>query len=213
MHVCGHSDMTWSRKRSACAGSFRGESLAAAIGRVIEAHCEITRDAVPTQMTDPSGVSRTLKLTRMSAEHVDANQSADKPTCISYLLPLTRGVELPPDLFFSCHRKGGRAALASPYPSVTFSVTFTTVGVLMMQVRGARSAARACAPRISTARLICCGLMKSTYSKPGMIGNALTCTRDKALRIADGCAPHVREVVHIPRDSALVHDPIRYAAR
>ena len=34
MHVSGHSDMTLIRKRSACAGSFRGESSAATIGRV-----------------------------------------------------------------------------------------------------------------------------------------------------------------------------------
>jgi|GEM_PF-4851618 len=47
-------------------------------GRVIEAHCEIKRDARPTQMTAPSGDSRRLQLTRTSAEHVDPDQPTDK---------------------------------------------------------------------------------------------------------------------------------------
>ncbi|MET4538623.1 hypothetical protein ABIE37_000378 [Arthrobacter bambusae] len=63
MLVSGSSDTTPIRKRSTCAGSFRSESSAATDGRmlsmgpgrVIEAHCEIKRDAGPTQMTAPSG--------------------------------------------------------------------------------------------------------------------------------------------------------------
>lgn len=47
-------------------------------GRVIEAHCEIRRHAGPAQMTVPSGGTGTLQFTRMSTEHVDPDQSADK---------------------------------------------------------------------------------------------------------------------------------------
>lgn len=43
-----------------------------------QAHCEIKRDAGLTQMTAPRGASGTLQLTRTSAEHVDAAQSADE---------------------------------------------------------------------------------------------------------------------------------------
>ncbi|MBP2266277.1 membrane-bound lytic murein transglycosylase MltF [Pseudarthrobacter sp. PvP004] len=54
------------------------------LGRVIEAHCEIKRDAGPTQMTAPSGASGTLQFTRTSAEHVEAGQSADKHPYVVY---------------------------------------------------------------------------------------------------------------------------------
>lgn len=90
MRVSGSSDMTRIWKRSACAGSLRGESSAATVGechrmvfgRVLEAHHASERDAVPTQMSAPGGASRTLQLTRMSAEHVEADQSADKRTYV-----------------------------------------------------------------------------------------------------------------------------------
>ncbi len=47
------------------------------LGRVIEALYEFKPDGAPTQMTAPRGASGTLQLTRMLAEHVDADQSAD----------------------------------------------------------------------------------------------------------------------------------------
>ena len=53
---------------------------------------------------------------------------------------------------------------------------------------------------------------ESTDAKRGMSGDALKRAKDEARRIADGFAPHVREVVRIPYDPALVNGPIRYDA-
>lgn len=53
---------------------------------------------------------------------------------------------------------------------------------------------------------------ESTDAKRGMSGDALKRAKDEARRIADGFAPHVRSVVRIPYDPALVNGPIRYEA-
>lgn len=53
---------------------------------------------------------------------------------------------------------------------------------------------------------------ESTDAKRSMSGDALKRARDEARRIADGFAPHVRAVVRIPYDPALVNGPIRYDA-
>ncbi|MEV7574372.1 chromosome partitioning protein ParA [Pseudarthrobacter sp. NPDC089323] len=53
---------------------------------------------------------------------------------------------------------------------------------------------------------------ESTDAKRGMSGDALKRAKDEARRIADGFAPHVREIVRIPYDPALVNGPIRYDA-
>lgn len=51
---------------------------------------------------------------------------------------------------------------------------------------------------------------ESTDSKRSMSGDALKRAKAEAQRIADGFAPHVRSVVRIPYDAALVNGPIRY---
>ena len=51
---------------------------------------------------------------------------------------------------------------------------------------------------------------ESTDSKRSMSGEALKRAKAEAQRIADGFAPHVRSVVRIPYDPALVNGPIRY---
>ncbi|MFJ2509556.1 chromosome partitioning protein ParA [Arthrobacter citreus] len=51
---------------------------------------------------------------------------------------------------------------------------------------------------------------ESTDSKRSMSGDALKRAKAEAQRIADGFAPHVRSVVRIPYDPALVNGPIRY---
>lgn len=53
---------------------------------------------------------------------------------------------------------------------------------------------------------------ESTDAKRSMSGEALKRAKDEAQRIADGFAPHVRAVVRIPYDPALVNGPIRYEA-
>ncbi|MCQ9165504.1 chromosome partitioning protein ParA [Arthrobacter sp. STN4] len=53
---------------------------------------------------------------------------------------------------------------------------------------------------------------ESTDSKRSMSGDALKRAKAEAQRIADGFAPHVRAVVRIPYDPALVNGPIRYEA-
>lgn len=53
---------------------------------------------------------------------------------------------------------------------------------------------------------------ESTEAKRSMSGDALKRAKDEARRIADGFAPHVRAVVRIPYDPALVNGPIRYDA-
>ncbi|MEZ2390650.1 MinD/ParA family protein [bacterium RCC_150] len=53
---------------------------------------------------------------------------------------------------------------------------------------------------------------ESTDAKRSMNGDALKRAKDEARRIADGFAPHVRAVVRIPYDPALVNGPIRYDA-
>ncbi|OOP63107.1 chromosome partitioning protein ParA [Arthrobacter sp. SRS-W-1-2016] len=53
---------------------------------------------------------------------------------------------------------------------------------------------------------------ESTDAKRSMNGDALKRAKDEARRIADGFAPHVRAVVRIPYDPALVNGPIRYEA-
>ncbi|MDQ0867386.1 MinD-like ATPase involved in chromosome partitioning or flagellar assembly [Arthrobacter globiformis] len=53
---------------------------------------------------------------------------------------------------------------------------------------------------------------ESTDAKRSMSGDALKRAKDEARRIADGFAPHVRAVVRIPYDPALVNGPIRYEA-
>ncbi|MFP3581330.1 chromosome partitioning protein ParA [Arthrobacter sp. SIMBA_036] len=53
---------------------------------------------------------------------------------------------------------------------------------------------------------------ESTDAKRSMSGDALKRAKDEARRIADGFTPHVRAVVRIPYDPALVNGPIRYDA-
>ncbi|WP_427019528.1 MinD/ParA family ATP-binding protein (plasmid) [Pseudarthrobacter sp. P1] len=53
---------------------------------------------------------------------------------------------------------------------------------------------------------------ESTDAKRTMSGDALKRAKAEAQRIADGFAPHVRAVVRIPYDPALVNGPIRYDA-
>ncbi|MDO5866953.1 MULTISPECIES: chromosome partitioning protein ParA [Paenarthrobacter] len=53
---------------------------------------------------------------------------------------------------------------------------------------------------------------ESTDAKRSMNGDALKRAKDEARRIAEGFAPHVRAVVRIPYDPALVNGPIRYDA-
>ncbi len=53
---------------------------------------------------------------------------------------------------------------------------------------------------------------ESTDAKRSMSGDALKRAKDEARRIADGFGPHVRAVVRIPYDPALVNGPIRYDA-
>lgn len=53
---------------------------------------------------------------------------------------------------------------------------------------------------------------ESTDAKRSMSGDALKRAKDEARRIADGFAAHVRAVVRIPYDPALVNGPIRYDA-
>jgi MinD-like ATPase involved in chromosome partitioning or flagellar assembly len=53
---------------------------------------------------------------------------------------------------------------------------------------------------------------ESTDAKRSMSGDALKRAKDEAQRIAEGFAPHVRAVVRIPYDPALVNGPIRYDA-
>lgn len=53
---------------------------------------------------------------------------------------------------------------------------------------------------------------ESTDAKRSMSGDALKRAKDEAGRIANGFAPHVRAVVRIPYDPALVNGPIRYDA-
>ncbi|ADX75195.1 ATPase involved in chromosome partitioning (plasmid) [Pseudarthrobacter phenanthrenivorans Sphe3] len=53
---------------------------------------------------------------------------------------------------------------------------------------------------------------ESTDAKRSMSGDALKRAKDEARRIADGFTPHVRAVLRIPYDPALVNGPIRYDA-
>lgn len=53
---------------------------------------------------------------------------------------------------------------------------------------------------------------ESTDAKRSMSGDALKRAKDEARRIAEGFAPHVRAVVRIPYDPALINGPIRYDA-
>ncbi|MEO5315192.1 chromosome partitioning protein ParA [Pseudarthrobacter sp. CC12] len=53
---------------------------------------------------------------------------------------------------------------------------------------------------------------ESTDAKRSMSGDALKRAKDEARRIADAFTPHVRAVVRIPYDPALVNGPIRYDA-
>lgn len=53
---------------------------------------------------------------------------------------------------------------------------------------------------------------ESTDAKRSMSGDALKRAKDEARRIADGFAQHVRAVVRIPYDPAMVNGPIRYDA-
>lgn len=53
---------------------------------------------------------------------------------------------------------------------------------------------------------------ESTDAKRSMSGDALKRAKDEAQRIADAFTPHVRAVVRIPYDPALVNGPIRYDA-
>ena len=53
---------------------------------------------------------------------------------------------------------------------------------------------------------------ESTDAKRSMSGDALKRAKDEARRIAEGFTPHVRAVVRIPYDPALVNGPIRYDA-
>ena len=55
-------------------------------------------------------------------------------------------------------------------------------------------------------------VFESTDARRSMIGDALKRAKDEARRIADGFAPHVRAVVRIPYDPALVNGPVRYDA-
>ncbi len=53
---------------------------------------------------------------------------------------------------------------------------------------------------------------ESTDAKRSMSGDALKRAKDEAQRIAEAFSPHVRAVVRIPYDPALVNGPIRYDA-
>jgi len=53
---------------------------------------------------------------------------------------------------------------------------------------------------------------ESTDAKRSMSGDALKRAKDEAQRIAGAFTPHVRAVVRIPYDPALVNGPIRYDA-
>jgi MinD-like ATPase involved in chromosome partitioning or flagellar assembly len=53
---------------------------------------------------------------------------------------------------------------------------------------------------------------ESTDAKRSMSGDALKRAKDEAQRIAQAFTPHVRAVVRIPYDPALVNGPIRYDA-
>ncbi|MDR6623622.1 chromosome partitioning protein ParA [Sinomonas atrocyanea] len=53
---------------------------------------------------------------------------------------------------------------------------------------------------------------ESTDARHSMTGDALKRAKDEARRIADAFTPHVRAVVRIPYDPALVNGPIRYDA-
>lgn len=53
---------------------------------------------------------------------------------------------------------------------------------------------------------------ESTDAKRSMNGDTLKRAKAEAQRIADGFTPHVRAVVRIPYDPALVNGPIRYEA-
>jgi len=53
---------------------------------------------------------------------------------------------------------------------------------------------------------------ESTDAKRSMSGDALKRAKDEARRIAEAFTPHVRAVVRIPYDPALVNGPIRYDA-
>uniref|UniRef100_UPI003F49AB9C MinD/ParA family ATP-binding protein n=1 Tax=Paenarthrobacter ureafaciens TaxID=37931 RepID=UPI003F49AB9C len=53
---------------------------------------------------------------------------------------------------------------------------------------------------------------ESTDAKRSISGEALKRAKDEARRIAEGFAPHVRAVVRIPYDPALINGPIRYDA-
>ncbi|GGI02155.1 MinD/ParA family protein [Arthrobacter liuii] len=53
---------------------------------------------------------------------------------------------------------------------------------------------------------------ESTDAKRSMSGDALKRAKDEAQRIAEAFTPHVRAVVSIPYDPALVNGPIRYDA-
>lgn len=53
---------------------------------------------------------------------------------------------------------------------------------------------------------------ESTDAKRSMSGDALKRSKDEAQRIAEAFTPHVRAVVRIPYDPALVNGPIRYDA-
>lgn len=53
---------------------------------------------------------------------------------------------------------------------------------------------------------------ESTDAKRSMSGDALKRAKDEAQRIAEAFTPHVRAVVRIPYDPALVNGPIRYDA-
>ncbi|MDI2037296.1 chromosome partitioning protein ParA [Paenarthrobacter nitroguajacolicus] len=55
-------------------------------------------------------------------------------------------------------------------------------------------------------------ISESTDAKRSMSGDALKRAKDEARRIAEGFAPHVRAVVRIPYDPALINGPIRYDA-
>jgi cellulose biosynthesis protein BcsQ len=53
---------------------------------------------------------------------------------------------------------------------------------------------------------------ESTDARNSMTGDALKRAKDEARRIADAFTPHVRAVVRIPYDPALVNGPIRHDA-
>lgn len=90
MHVCGHSDMTWIRKRSARAGSFRGESSAVTIGRVPSSGSWPCHRGAPRNRPGrgPDADDRSRWCLRNTAAHADvgrargADQSADKPPSV-----------------------------------------------------------------------------------------------------------------------------------